>query len=213
MTGPVVTLRPILQAPSWAELGLPQTVLDCLLERPGVVVVSGAPARRPVETWAALLDAFNISLHGHIIVLERAREYFHFHKNSMVSQREWGEDFTDWRSAIAQATRTDCEVLALGDLSGARSLPAALAATHSARWVVGLLHEPNCEAVLARLIGGSPARRRLHVRELLASYLAGIVNLTQGSLELLLPDPDLRQELAAGAWHELRATHRWALPS
>ena len=64
-----------------------------------------------VQLLASLIDIINENQQRHIITLEDPIEYVHNHKQSLVNQREIGQDTESFNSALRAILRQDPDVI------------------------------------------------------------------------------------------------------
>jgi twitching motility protein PilT len=81
-----------------------------LLVQSGLVLVCG---QRRVQLVSGLVDAYNRTQKGHVLMLESPILTFHRDLCAQVSQREIGQDTENWMSGIHGATEHDVDVLVL----------------------------------------------------------------------------------------------------
>lgn len=205
--GPSVRVQPILPAPSPAQLGIPNEVVQGLVDRPGLTLVCGPP-----RAWAALIDGLNANTHDHIVILEQPMEWFHFHKMSMICQREHGPDFESWPEAVASSALTGCRGLAVRAPLQRRALGAVLELAKNDQWT--LLHCPpwSVEEVLPQLLAVFPAEQRSFFAHRLATLAASIFSFRSSQLQALEIGTALRNLMFDGQYDMLKPTRTWELP-
>lgn len=203
-----VRLTPILQAPGAAALGIPEAALSEWLARPGLSLVCGR-----ADAWAALIDALNARTRNHIVILEQSMEWFHYHKMSMMSQRECGLDFIDWPAALASSALTGCRGLALRPPWQRRPLAAALEVARGDQWT--LLHCPagsTERAVPALLELFAPEQRPFYAGRV-GQLLNTIFSFQPGRLDALEARWPVRCAIYEQKFdRRLQPTRSWTLP-
>ena len=89
--------------PSLEELKMP-TILYEMAQKPrGLVLVTGPTGSGKSTTLAAMIEYVNRTLDRHVITIEDPIEYMYESKQSLIHQREVGEDVTNF-------LQTPCEV-------------------------------------------------------------------------------------------------------
>lgn len=78
------------EIPSPESLGLPQSVLELVKKKRGLILVTGPTGSGKSTTLASLIHIINQTQNKHIITLEDPIEYLHSHEKSIVNQREVG---------------------------------------------------------------------------------------------------------------------------
>jgi twitching motility protein PilT len=110
-----IFLRPLPKnAPSLQALGAPVEEARTL-EHPGIILVCG---KRRQYLVSALVDGYNHSTNGHVMMLEAPILAFHQDVCAQVSQREIGRDTATWKIGISGALQQDVDVLVLNDQPG-----------------------------------------------------------------------------------------------
>src|SRR5688500_12436093 len=82
------------------DLGMPPAVEKLALHRQGLVLVTGKTGSGKSTTLAAILDAINTRIKGHIITIEDPVEHVHERKLCLVSQREVGQHASGFAPAL-----------------------------------------------------------------------------------------------------------------
>ena len=85
-----------------AQIGLPNSVKDVLFRPRGLVLITGPTGSGKSTTLASMIDVINVEKKDHIITIEDPIEFYHNHKNSIVTQREVHNE------SGAKATVLDC---------------------------------------------------------------------------------------------------------
>jgi twitching motility protein PilT len=72
------------------QIGLPASVRELLYKPRGLVLVTGPTGSGKSTTLASMIDIINIERdEAHIITVEDPIEYYHHHKQAVVTQREF----------------------------------------------------------------------------------------------------------------------------
>jgi twitching motility protein PilT len=190
------------------ELALPAS-LHGLAQKPrGLVVVTGPTGSGKSTTLAAIIDEINRTRHDHIVTIEDPIEFVHWHKNSLVNQREIGSDATSFAEALRAALRQDPDVILLGEMRDLETISTALTAAETGHLVFATLHTQSAPGTIDRIIDVFPGHQQDQVRTQIAASLQGVV--TQAllptadgtgrvpALEILLPDDATRNLIRQG---------------
>ena len=158
-----ILMRPLPnQAPSLQGLGVPIDEARCL-NHSGVVLVSG---KRRQHLVSALVDGYNHTTHGHVLMLEAPILAFHKDACAQVSQREIGRDTATWKSGINGALQQDVDVLVLNEQPGLDERESLVRAAEEGSSVViavpAAIPTLAVEAFLDGFVG--ERRQRLEVR-------------------------------------------------
>ena len=104
-----------------------------------------------------MIDWINRNRDGHIITIEDPIEYYHEHKNCIMTQREVGNDVTSFADAIRGALRQDPDVILVGEMRDLRRLRRRLVPLRPGTWCL-----PRCTPPVLRApstVSWMPSRR------------------------------------------------------
>jgi twitching motility protein PilU len=190
----MVMRRVILEPPTVAELGLPPILGDLVMERNGLILVTGATGSGKSTTLAAMINHRNNSAPGHIITMEDPIEFLHRDRQCIVSQREIGTDVESFDDAIRDALRQAPDVILIGELRSLDTVMAALHMCETGHLVLGTLHSTNCTLTMERVVDFFPLNERPHLMMLLSLNLRAVIS------QRLIPRADGNGRVAA---HEI----------
>ena len=88
-----------------ASLNIPQSVINLADAPRGLILVTGSTGSGKTTTLACLLNHINETSHRHIVTIEDPIEYLHSDDQSVISQREIGNDTKDFASALRHVVR------------------------------------------------------------------------------------------------------------
>lgn len=205
-----IRLQPFRVAPTAEELGIPQEPLEILLRQPGLTLVCGPAEGRPDRAWAALIDRLNHEFHQHILTLEQPMAWFHYHKRSMVAQREFGQDFHHWHQALQSAYLCNYQVLAVRAPWQRRALGSLLENCYSGAWTLLLCRGASVTEAVGRLVDLFPRRRQSFYRRWIAGRLSSIFCFSPDRLEVLEGRIGIRQAVRDG-YPALEPDESWSL--
>jgi twitching motility protein PilT len=158
------------------ELNLPPVLERLAGERRGLVLVTGPTGSGKTTTLAALIEHINQTAARHIITIEDPIEYTHNERLSVISQREVGEDVSDFPSALRAALRQNPDVIMVGEMRDLETMETAIMAAETGHLVLSTLHTMDTPETVLRVIGGFPDFQREQVRLVLAGVLRGVVS-------------------------------------
>jgi twitching motility protein PilT len=194
-------------------LGLPAAVAQ-LAELPrGLVLVTGPTGSGKSTTLASLVDIVNRTKPHHIMTVEDPIEFLHNHKQSVVNQREVGEDTHSFAKALKHVLRQDPDVILVGEMRDLETIHTAITAAETGHLVFGTLHTQDAPQTIDRIIDVFPSHQQQQVRVQLATALQGVV--TQQLLrtpdgrgrvvaaELLIATPAVRNLIREGKTHQI----------
>lgn len=190
------------EIPKLANLGLPPN-LEQLIRKPrGLVLVTGSTGSGKSTTLAAMIDALNELERLHIVTIEDPIEYLHTHKNSLINQREIGQDAHSFPEALKAALREDPDVVLVGEMRDRETIETALILAETGHLVFSTLHTNNAYQTVSRIVQVFPSDYQEQIRLQLSLVLEGIITqaLIQKSdnsgrvlaLELMIPNPSIK---------------------
>lgn len=158
------------------EIGLPDRVKELLSRPRGLILVTGPTGSGKSTTLASMVNWINQNRDGHIITIEDPIEYFHEHKNSIVTQREVGVDVTSFSEAIRGALRQDPDVILVGEMRDLETIEAAVSAAETGHLVFGTLHTTGAARTVDRIVDAFPAQTKDQIRTQLASSVVAVIS-------------------------------------
>lgn len=160
------------------EIGLPDKVRE-LLERPrGLILVTGPTGSGKTTTLASMINYINETSQGHIITIEDPIEYYHAHKQCIVTQRELGVDVPSFSEATRRALRQDPDIILVGEMRDLETIEAAITAAETGHLVFGTLHTNSAAKTVDRIVDAFPANMKEMIRTQLASSLLAVISQT-----------------------------------
>lgn len=84
--------------------------------------------------------------------IEDPIEYVYESKQSLIHQREVGEDITDFASAIHSALREDPDVILVGEMRDYETISTALLAAETGHLVLSTLHTTGAAQTVERIV-------------------------------------------------------------
>jgi len=164
-----------LSIPTFAMLGIPESVHRLLERQHGLILVSGATGSGKSTTQAAMIDHINSTRPFHVITIEDPIEYVHKHKMAVVDQRQVGEDTLSFAEGLRAAFREDPDVVLIGEMRDLETISAAVTIAESGHLVLATLHTSDAPQALDRIIYSYLGAQQQQVRIQLAGCLAGVI--------------------------------------
>lgn len=161
--------------PTFEELGLPPIIRKLAAEPRGLILITGPTGSGKSTTLAAMIDYININFAKHIITIEDPVEYRHYHKLSMIHQREVGVDVSSFADALRSSLREDPDVILVGEMRDYETISAAVTAAETGHLVLSTLHTIGAANTVDRIIDVFPPHSQQQIRTQLASTLKGVV--------------------------------------
>ncbi|MFH1094147.1 MAG: type IV pilus twitching motility protein PilT [Candidatus Omnitrophota bacterium] len=166
-----------IRIPSFEELGLPDEQMSALCrQRRGMVLITGATGAGKTTTLAALVNKINIERNCHIVTVEDPIEVVHKNINSVISQRQVGEDTHTFADALKYVLRQDPDVILIGEMRDLETIQAALNIAETGHLVFATLHTSDCVQTINRIIDVFPASQQAQVRTQLSYVLLATVS-------------------------------------
>lgn len=157
-------------------IGLPDRITE-LLKRPrGLILVTGPTGSGKSTTLASMINWINEQRDGHIITIEDPIEYYHEHKNSIVTQREVGVDTPSFAEAIRGALRQDPDVILVGEMRDLATIEAAVSAAETGHLVFATLHTTGAARTVDRIVDAFPDSTKDQIRTQLASSILAVIS-------------------------------------
>ncbi len=171
-----IALRAIpFQVRTVEDLGLPTVISDLADEQRGIVLLTGTTGSGKSTTLAAMVDHINSTRARNIITLEDPIEYLHRDKQSIISQREVGQDTESFARAMRRVLRQDPDVILIGEMRDEETVRTALSAAETGHLVLSTLHTLDATETVNRIIDFFPPHHQQQARVMLASTLRGVV--------------------------------------
>jgi twitching motility protein PilT len=176
---------------SFEQIGLPEPARE-LCKRPrGLVLVTGPTGSGKTTTLATMIDWINTTQDRHIVTVEDPIEYYHSHKQCLVTQREIGVDVPDFPEALRRVLRQDPDVILVGEMRDLPTISAAITAAETGHLVFGTLHTTGSARTVDRIIDAYPTNQQEQVRVQLSVSIQAVIS------QVLLPRKDKKGRVAA----------------
>jgi twitching motility protein PilT len=179
------------QALTLDQLNMPEAVRILCKQTQGMILVTGKTGSGKSTTLAAMIDAINTKVKGHILTIEDPIEFVHKRKNCLISQREVGMHTDSFADALMSALREDPDVILVGELRDLATISAAVTAAEMGILVMGTLHTNGAAQTVDRIVNAFPADKQNHIRTMLSTSLRGVIS------QQLLPTQDRPGRVAA----------------
>jgi twitching motility protein PilT len=161
---------------TFEEIGLPPICRELVRRPRGLFIVTGPTGSGKTTSLATMLDYININLDRHIITVEDPIEYYHYHKKSVVNQREVGVDVPSFSEALRRALRADPDVILVGEMRDLETIEAAIRAAETGHLVFATLHTTGAAGTINRIIDAFPVNQQAQVRVQLSTSLIAVIS-------------------------------------
>lgn len=174
---PALVIRRIVsEIPSFDELNLPSILENLVLEKRGLILITGITGSGKSTTLASMVDHRNSQSEGHIITIEDPIEYYHEHKKSVITQREVGVDTESFAIAMKNALRQRPDVILVGEIRDREVMDQALTITETGHLCLATIHTNNAYQAIERIVNLFPEELSQQVRLNLAMNLKAIIS-------------------------------------
>src|SRR5918997_935337 len=166
------------------ELLLPPVIDEIADEERGLILLTGTTGSGKSTTLAAMIDHINSNSAKHIVTIEDPVEFLHRDKNSIINQREVGEDTASFARALRRVLRQDPDVILVGEMRDEETVRTALSAAETGHLVLSTIHTVDAAESVNRIIDFFPQAEQRQARAMLAGTLKGVIS------QRLVPTPD-----------------------
>src|SRR5215211_7590264 len=172
------------------ELLLPPVIDEIADEERGLILLTGTTGSGKSTTLAAMIDHINSRYAKHIVTIEDPVEFLHSDKQSIINQREVGEDTASFARALRRVLRQDPDVILVGEMRDEETVRTALSAAETGHLVLSTIHTVDAAESVNRIIDFFPQTEQRQARAMLAGTLKAVIS------QRLVPTPDKNGRVA-----------------
>ncbi len=161
---------------TFEQIGLPK-MCEELIRRPrGLFLVTGPTGSGKTTSLATMLDYINTNFERHIVTMEDPIEYYHYHKKSIVNQREIGSDTPSFAEALRRALRQDPDCILVGEMRDLETIESAIRAAETGHLVFATLHTTGAAKTIDRVVDAFPVTQQNQIRVQLSTSLICVLS-------------------------------------
>ena len=158
------------------ELNLPKICYNFTQLRAGLVLVTGPTGHGKSSSLAAMIEQINQTRAEHIVTIEDPIEYVYQNKQSIISQRELGQDTLAWKIALRSVLREDPDVVLVGEMRDYETIAATLTVAETGHLVFATLHTNSAAQTIDRVVDVFPEHQQAQIRMQLANVLEAVIS-------------------------------------
>ncbi len=148
--------------------GLIEKLRDFTRMRKGLILFTGPTGSGKSTSLACLINIINETRRCHIMTIEDPIEYLHYHKRSIVNQRELHIDTKSFDEALRRVLREDPDVILVGEMRDLETVAAACTMAETGHLVFGTLHTTDAAQTVNRIIDMFPPHQQGQIRSQLS---------------------------------------------
>ncbi len=164
--------------PTFAETGLPQSIMQQSRRPSGLVLVTGPTGSGKSTTIAAILDEINTTEAKHILTIEDPVEYELYSKKSKVTRKEISHDTPSYPAALRASLRQDPDVIMVGEIRDCETMRIAFSAAESGHLVFATMHTNSAIKTVDRVTSFFPGDEKEWAANVFSTTLNCIVSQT-----------------------------------
>jgi twitching motility protein PilT len=161
---------------TFEQIGLPPICSDLIRRPRGLFLVTGPTGSGKTTSLATMVDYINMNLDRHIVTMEDPIEYYHYHKKSIVNQREVGSDVPSFAEALRRVLRSDPDVILVGEMRDLETIEAAIRAAETGHLVFATLHTTGAAKTIDRIVDAFPQAQQNQIRVQLSTALICVLS-------------------------------------
>lgn len=161
---------------TFEQIGLPEMCRELIRRPRGMFLVTGPTGSGKTTSLATMIDYVNMNFERHIVTMEDPIEYYHFHKKSIVNQREVGTDVPSFAEALRRVLRQDPDCILVGEMRDLETIEAAVRAAETGHLVFATLHTTGAAKTIDRIVDAFPVTQQNQIRVQLSTALIAILS-------------------------------------
>ncbi len=162
--------------PTMEEILMPKIAYKLTTLNQGLVLITGPTGCGKSTSLAAMINLINNERACHIVTLEDPIEYVFPHQKSIISQRQFGNDFLSFSEALKHVVRQDPNVIMVGEMRDLETIAAALTLAETGHLIIATLHTQNASETIDRIIDVFPPYQQDQIKLQLSLSLKGVIS-------------------------------------
>jgi twitching motility protein PilT len=179
------------EIPPFEDLGVPEIAKEFALRPSGLVLITGPAGSGKSTTLAAMINYINDCRRLHVVCIEDPIEYLHQHKQSVINQREIGDDAHSFSDALRSVFRQSPDVIMVGEMRDLETMQLVLSLAETGHLILATLHTQDTTHAINRIVDVFPPAQQQQIYTQLSMVLIGVI-----SQQLLITSDRSRRVLA-----------------
>ncbi|HET7921117.1 MAG TPA: PilT/PilU family type 4a pilus ATPase, partial [Gammaproteobacteria bacterium] len=201
------------EVPKFDNLNLPPSLKELILHKRGLLLMVGSTGSGKSTTLAAMINHRNESHAGHILTIEDPVEFNHPNIQSIVNQREVGQDTLSYANALKSSLREAPDAILIGEIRDRETMEAAIELAGTGHLAISTLHANNAHQTMDRIINMFPEQLHKQLFMDLSINLRAIISqrLVVGkdgkrlaAVEVMINTPHIADLILKGKVDEIR---------
>ena len=170
----IIVQRSGLEIPRLDKLGF-STDVEALLQTRGLVLITGGHRRQGL--MASLVDRYNASLRGYVVVIEDPLHYLHRDAMASIAQRGIGSDVPSLAHGLRTALRHAPDLVACGEINDRDTTDALLEVVEHDIPVLATISAASSADAIAALTRHYPSEDRGLIEARIRRYLRSVLSI------------------------------------
>jgi twitching motility protein PilU len=199
--------------PQFDNLKLPPILKELILHKRGLLLMVGSTGSGKSTTLASMINHRNENQSGHILSIEDPIEFSHPNIQSIINQREVGQDTLSYANALKSSLREAPDVILIGEIRDRETMEAAIELAGTGHLAISTLHANNAHQTMDRIINMFPQELHkqlfmdlsLNLRSIISQRLViGKDGKRVAAVEVMLNTPHIADLILKGQVDEIR---------